>query len=103
MPGPTYGDDGTITYNFAAITDVATAIGTFQGAMDGALDELYTQFTTLFAADWQGQAGEACNLARQKWDAGAKEIKDALTQVGIKLGASAERMQTIDRQIAADM
>lgn len=103
MGQPSYADDGTITYNFAAITDVATAIGTFQGAMRGALDELYAQFTTLFAADWHGEAGQACDLARRKWDEGAKQINDALQRLGTSLGASAERMQAIDRQIAAGM
>lgn len=103
MPGPSYGADGTITYNFGAITDVATAIGTFQGAMDGALQDLYTQFTQLFSQDWYGEAGQACDEARQKWDQGAAQIKMALGQVGVKLGASAERMQAIDKQIAAGM
>lgn len=103
MSGASYGADGTITYNFGQITDVATAIGTFEGAMDGALQDLYTQFTQLFAADWQGEAGQACDEARQKWNQGASEIKAALGQVGVKLGASAERMQQIDRQLAADM
>lgn len=103
MSGPSYADDGTITYNFGAISDVATAIGTYQGAMDGSLQELYSQFTQLFAQDWTGPAGQACDAARQKWDTGAQEIKTALQQVGVKLGASAERMQQIDSRIAADM
>jgi WXG100 family type VII secretion target len=103
MTGPSYSSDGTITYNFGAISDAATAIGTYEGAMDGALQELYTQFTQLFAADWQGEAGQACDEARQKWNQGAAEIKAALGQVGIKLGASAERMQQVDKQIAAGM
>ena len=103
MSGASYGADGTITYNFGQITDVAMAIGTFEGAMDGALQDLYTQFTQLFAADWQGEAGQACDEARQKWNQGAGEIKAALGQVGVKLGASADRMQMIDKQIAAGM
>jgi WXG100 family type VII secretion target len=103
MSGPSYGSDGTIRYNFGQISDVASAIGTFSGAMDGALQDLYTQFTQLFASDWQGEAGQACDEARQKWDKGAAEIKLALSQVGVKLGASAERMQQIDKQIAAGM
>ncbi|AEV82480.1 hypothetical protein ACWT_1462 [Actinoplanes sp. SE50] len=93
----------SITYNFGQINDVATAIGTFEGQMDHQLTELYTAFTTLFAADWQGSAGEACDQARQKWNQGANEIKAALASVGVKLGASAERMQQIDQQIAAGM
>jgi WXG100 family type VII secretion target len=92
-----------ITYNFGQISDVATAIGTYQGQMDGSLQDLYTQFTQLFAADWQGAAGQACDDARQKWNQGATEIKEALSRVGVKLGASAERMQQIDQQIAAGM
>jgi WXG100 family type VII secretion target len=103
MGGPSYGADGTITYNFGQISDVATAIGTFQGAMEGSLEELYTQFTQLFAADWQGEAGQACDEARQKWNQGAAQIKTALAQVGMKLGASAERMQMVDKSIAAGM
>jgi WXG100 family type VII secretion target len=103
MSGPSYGADGTITYNFGQITDVAAAIGTFEGAMDGSLQELYTQFTQLFAQDWQGAAGQACDEARTKWNQGADQIKAALGQVGLKLGASAERMQQIDAQIAAGM
>jgi WXG100 family type VII secretion target len=103
MGGASYGSDGTITYNFAAISDVSQAIGTFTGAMDGALEDLYQQFSQLFANDWQGDAGQACNEAHQKWSQGADEIKAALTQVGVKLGASAENMQAVDRQIAAGM
>jgi WXG100 family type VII secretion target len=103
MSGPSYGADGTIRYNFGEISDVATAIGTFEGAMDGALQDLYTQFTQLFAADWQGDAGQACDEARAKWNQGATEIKEALGRVGLKLGASAERMQAVDKQIAAGM
>jgi WXG100 family type VII secretion target len=103
MSGPSYGADGAITYNFAAISDVASAIGTYEGAMDGALQELYSQFNQLFAQDWQGAAGQACDDARRKWNEGAAEIKAALGQVGLKLGASAERMQELDRSIAAGM
>jgi len=103
MGQPSYGADGTITYNFAAITDVATAIGSYQGAMRGSLEELYTQFTALFAADWQGPAGTACDQARQKWNEGANQINEALSRLGVSLGASADRMQMIDKQIAAGM
>jgi WXG100 family type VII secretion target len=103
MGGPSYGADGTIRYNFAEISDVATAIGTYEGEMDGALNDLYRQFKQLFAQDWQGAAGEACDQAQQKWSQGALEIKTALSQVGKKLGASAEQMQATDRQIAAGM
>ncbi|MBW6436345.1 WXG100 family type VII secretion target [Actinoplanes hulinensis] len=93
----------SITYNFGQINDVATAIGTFQGRMDQDLNDLYTAFTQLFAQDWQGQAGTACDDARQKWNQGATEIKTALASVGVKLGASADRMQQIDQQIASGM
>ena len=34
-----YGGDGTIRYNFGEISDVATAIGTYEGEMDGTLNE----------------------------------------------------------------
>ncbi|SBW17524.1 WXG100 family type VII secretion target [Protofrankia symbiont of Coriaria ruscifolia] len=103
MSGPSYGADGSITYNFGAIGDVAAAIGTFEGTMDGSLQELYTDFTRLFAQDWTGAAGTACDEARTKWNQGAAEIKTALGRVGVKLGASAERMQQLDNQIAANM
>jgi WXG100 family type VII secretion target len=93
----------SITYNFGQINDVATAIGTFEGRMDQELNDLYTAFTQLFANDWTGQAGTACDEARQKWNQGATEIKTALASVGVKLGASAERMQQIDQQIASGM
>jgi WXG100 family type VII secretion target len=93
----------SITYNFGQISDVATAIGTYQGRMDSELQDLYTQFTQLFAQDWQGSAGQACDEARQQWNQGASEIKQALASVGVKLGASAERMQQVDSQIAAGM
>jgi len=98
-----YGGDGTIRYNFGEISDVATAIGTYEGEMDGALNDLYGQFRQLFANDWQGAAGEACDQAQQKWNQGALEIKMALKQVGLKLGASAEQMQAVDKQIAAGL
>jgi len=93
----------SITYNFGQINDVAQAIGTFEGQMDQQLNELYQAFTSLFAQDWTGSAGQACDEARQKWNQGATEIKTALQAVGVKLGASAERMQQIDAQIAAGM
>jgi WXG100 family type VII secretion target len=103
MGGPSYGADGTIRYNFAEISDVASAIGTYEGELDGALSELYRQFKQLFAQDWQGSAGEACDQAQQQWNQGATEIKTALGQVGQKLGASAEQMQATDKRIAAQM
>jgi WXG100 family type VII secretion target len=93
----------TITYNFGQINDVAGAINSFQGSMDQQLNDLYTAFTQLFAADWSGQAGTACDEARQKWNQGATEIKTALASVGVKLGASAERMQQVDQRLAAGM
>jgi WXG100 family type VII secretion target len=103
VSGASYGADGTITYNFGEITDVATAIGTYEGAMDGALQDLYSQFKGLFAADWHGAAGQACDEAQQKWSQGAAEIKAALGRVGVQLHASVERINAIDRQIAAGM
>lgn len=90
-----------ITYNFGQIADVATAIGTYQGNMDRELGELYTAFTQLFAQDWSGAAGQACDEARAKWNQGATEIKEALARLGMKLGASAERMQQVDNQLSA--
>jgi WXG100 family type VII secretion target len=90
-----------ITYNFGQIADVATAIGTYQGNMDRMLGELYTSFTQLFASEWTGAAGQACDEARTKWNQGADEIKEALGRLGMKLGASAERMQQVDNQLSA--
>ncbi|MEV4275868.1 WXG100 family type VII secretion target [Actinoplanes xinjiangensis] len=92
-----------ITYNFGQIADTSAAINSFQGQMDQQLNDLYTAFTQLFAQDWTGAAGTACDEARQKWNQGATEIKQALASVGVKLGASAERMQQVDAQIAANM
>ncbi len=92
---------GPITYNYAQIADVATAIGTYNGLMDRMLGELYTSFTQLFAQEWQGAAGQACDEARTKWNQGADEIKEALGMLGMKLGASAERMQQVDNQLSA--
>lgn len=90
-----------ISYNFGAITDVATAIGTYQGNLDRALGELYSAFTQLFANEWSGSAGQACDEARTKWNQGAVEIKEALARLGMKLGASADRMQQVDNQLSA--
>lgn len=94
-------DDLPITYNFGAIADVATAIGTYSGNMDVELGDLYNDFKTLFAADWQGAAGQACDAAQQQWNQGADEIKGALLRLGQALGASSERMQQVDNQISA--
>ncbi|GLY01591.1 WXG100 family type VII secretion target [Actinoplanes sp. NBRC 101535] len=93
----------SITYNFGQISEVSDAINTFQGSMEQQLEDLYKQFSQLFAQDWTGAAGTACDEARQKWDQGAKEIKVALAQVGTKLGQAGERMQGVDQQIAAGM
>ncbi|MEU4161302.1 WXG100 family type VII secretion target [Actinoplanes sp. NPDC026670] len=92
-----------ITYNFGQIAETSASINSFQGQMDQQLNDLYTAFTQLFAQDWTGAAGTACDEARQKWNQGATEIKQALAMVGVKLGASAERMQQVDAQIAANM
>jgi WXG100 family type VII secretion target len=92
--------DTPITYQFAAIADVATAIGTFEGMLDQSLGDLYSSFTQLFASDWSGAAGQACDEARTQWNRGATEIKEALGRLGVKLGASAERMQQVDQSLA---
>ncbi|MBB2941772.1 WXG100 family type VII secretion target [Actinoplanes sp. CA-015351] len=92
-----------ITYNFGQITETSSSINAFQNQMDQQLNDLYTAFTQLFAADWTGSAGTACDEARQKWNQGATEIKAALAGVGVRLGTSAERMQQVDQQIAANM
>jgi WXG100 family type VII secretion target len=93
----------TITYNFGQIADVSTAINTFQTRMDQDLQDLYTAFTQLFASDWNGAAGQACDEARQQWNQGATEIKGALAAVGVKLSASGERMLGVDQQLASGM
>ena len=92
-----------ITYNFGQINEASASINKFQGDMDQQLNDLYTAFTQLFAQDWTGAAGTACDEARQKWNQGATEIKQALASVGVKLGASADRMQQVDAQIASNM
>ena len=92
-----------ITYDFAQIHDVSAAINTFQNQMDRELNELYTAFTALFAQDWTGAAGVACDEARQRWNQGAAEIKAALAGVGTRLADSATRMQQVDQQIAGTM
>lgn len=93
--------DIPITYNFGAIADVATAIGTYSGNMDVELGDLYNDFKALFAQDWQGAAGQACDAAQQQWNQGADEIKSALLRLGQALGASSERMQQVDQSISA--
>lgn len=93
--------DIPITYNFGAIADVSTAIGTYSGNMDVELGDLYNDFKTLFAQDWQGSAGQACDAAQQQWNQGASEIKSALLRLGTALGGSAERMQQVDQKISA--
>lgn len=93
--------DIPITYNFGAIADVATAIGTYSGNMDVELGDLYNDFKTLFANEWQGAAGQACDAAQQQWNQGADEIKGALLRLGQALGASSERMQEVDQSISA--
>ncbi|MDG4831678.1 WXG100 family type VII secretion target [Solwaraspora sp. WMMD1047] len=92
----------SITYNFGAIGDVATAIGTYQGNLDVELGELYQAFQQMFANDWSGAAGQACDQAQAQWNQGATEIKEALARLGMKLGASAERMQEVDNRISAN-
>ncbi|MFC7533453.1 WXG100 family type VII secretion target [Actinoplanes sp. GCM10030250] len=92
-----------ITYDFGQISEVSAAINTFQNQMDRELGDLYTAFTQLFAQDWTGSAGTACDEARQKWNQGAAEIKSALAGVGVRLSDSASRMQQVDQQIAATM
>lgn len=102
--GYSYNDgSGHISYNFGAIADVASAIGTFEGTMDGALGDLYNDFKRLFGNDWNGQAQQACDTAQTKWNQGASEIKMALGAVGQAVGASGERMQALDKSIAASM
>jgi WXG100 family type VII secretion target len=103
MSGASYGADGTITYNFGDIADVATAIGTYTGAMEGALDELYQQFRTTLANDWTGKAGEACDQAREQWSKGMDVIKEALFHVGQRLGAAGSNMEAVENAIAASM
>ncbi|GAA4728325.1 WXG100 family type VII secretion target [Phytohabitans rumicis] len=93
--------DIPISYNFAAIGDVATAIGTYSGNLDVELGDLYNDFKTLFAQDWQGAAGQACEDAQRQWNDGANEIKSALMRLGQALGASSERMQSVDQKISA--
>ncbi|MFC7548813.1 WXG100 family type VII secretion target [Plantactinospora sp. GCM10030261] len=90
-----------ITYNFGSIADVATAIGTYQGTMNGSLQDLYNDFKKLIGENWSGTAAEACDEARTKWNQGATEIEQALGRLGVKLGASADRMQQIDNQVAS--
>jgi WXG100 family type VII secretion target len=91
----------SITYNFGAIGDVSTAIGTYQGNLDVELGDLYNAFRQMFANDWSGAAGQACEEAQAQWNQGATEIKEALARLGLKLGASAERMQEVDSRISA--
>jgi WXG100 family type VII secretion target len=103
MSGYSYDGAGHIHYNFGAIDNVATAIGTYEGTMDGALQDLYSDFKNLFGDHWSGDAQEACDIARNKWDQGAQEIKAALNQVAKALGASGQDMAALDKKIAASM
>lgn len=93
--------DGRVTMNFEAVTDVAQAIGTYQGSMRSALDDLYQSFKALFGNDWEGAASQACDEAQQQWNQGANEIQDALNRLGIKLHASVHEMQQTEQHIMA--
>jgi ESAT-6 family protein len=95
-------DDGvTIIYRFGPIADVVGQIKSFERIMDSSLTDLYGQFTKLFEADWQGQAGAACDEARQKWNRGADEIKMALGLLGVRLSQGAEDVHALDGHLAA--
>jgi WXG100 family type VII secretion target len=89
--------DLPITYNFGAIADVATAIGTYSGNMDVELGDLYNDFKVLFAQDWQGSAGQACDAAQQQWNQGADEIKSALLRLGQALWSGRTKVTAVAR------
>ncbi|WP_238005620.1 WXG100 family type VII secretion target [Dactylosporangium sp. AC04546] len=94
---------GPLKYHFSAIHDVAAAIKSFESHMDNSLAGLYRQLTALFADDWQGASGQACDDARQAWDKGANEVKAALGLVGIRLAEGANSLQETDTKLAAGM
>jgi len=96
-------DAGSIIYNFGAIEEVTGQIKSFESNMDASLTALYSQFTNLFAADWQGQAGTACDDARRKWNQGADEIRSALALLGVRLAEGSHHIHSLDSSIAASM
>jgi WXG100 family type VII secretion target len=103
MTTPVYGADGSITYNHGAIMSVSESIGTFAGAMDGAIEDLFRYLQHLFAADWNGQAGTACQNAHTQVLNAASDIKTQLFNVGVTLGAVGDNMSSLDNRIAAAM
>jgi WXG100 family type VII secretion target len=104
MGTPSFGADGRITYNFLEITDMATAIGTYEGAMDGALVDLYNQIHGMFDDhDWSGGASQACGHAFDECHRGAGKIKETLGRVASALSLSGQTIQDLDDSIARSM
>ena len=66
-----------IKYTRGAIDAAVAAINQRGNEIERELDELYAQFTNLFSSGFTGEASAAFQEAQQRWDAGAKQIRNA--------------------------
>jgi uncharacterized protein YukE len=90
-------------YDEGAISAATAAINSFYAAMNSELDRLKAEFAPAFNGEWEGEAGEACKMAKQQWDALATETTEAQARVGRQLGIGASDMFGLDKSIAAGL
>ena len=89
-----------IKFTRTALDAAVTAISQRGAEIERELDELYSEFTNMFGSAFTGEASEAFRAAQQQWDAGAKQIRNALATLGTKLNEAGNDMFDTDRGIA---
>lgn len=75
------GSDGSITYNFAGISNDAGELHGVVGKVNGLLTEGESALARL-AGSWEGEANLSYSEAQQRWNQNSTELNLALQSLG---------------------
>lgn len=90
---------GDITYNHAAIQEIATDATSTSARFTAMLDDLTRELKPLHE-DWTAQAAEAYTAAREQWNQAANDLSHILNQLGNAVHQGNEDMHETDKSAA---
>jgi early secretory antigenic target protein ESAT-6 len=81
--------DGQIKVDFGAVQAAAGDIDSTAQQIDARLDDLHRQIENLNAI-WEGSASEGFQAKKRDWETAAKDLQQALAQIGAAVGVAHE-------------
>jgi 6 kDa early secretory antigenic target len=88
--------DGGIRVNHGQLDNIATEIGSAVKAIDGRLDQMENAILKAAGENWTGEARNAFETSRTKWNTALSEMAALLNKTGAQVSISNTEYHSAD-------